>query len=55
MTVHVLPTRRQIATARADGRERTRLRAERLELWLVAALIAATAAQAALCAWFWLG
>lgn len=51
MTVHVFPTRQPLARDRDVARART----DRLELWLIASLIAATAMQAALFAWFWLG
>lgn len=55
MTVHVFPTGQPLADVRRVGRGPLRERAARMELWLVAGLIATTVVQAALCVWFWLG
>ncbi|MGV3579323.1 hypothetical protein [Brevundimonas sp.] len=55
MTVHVFPSGRVVPDAGKVGREAARDRATRLEDWLTAGLIVATAVQAGLFAWFWLG
>lgn len=51
MTVHAFPSGRVVSDAPKAGRDR----ATRLEDWLTTAMIAATAVQAGLFAWFWLG
>ena len=55
MTIHVFPSGREVADVREIRRDATRARSDRVERWLIAGLIVATAIQAALFAWFWLG